>query len=72
MSNTKHTQRVAEHKGRGQHFPQRNYNSLQRNVCNLFEMYATSHKRPFAPAVGGIALLYLKGESPVSFVKYVQ
>ena len=34
------------------------------------EMYATSHKRPFVPSVGGNRLLCnVKAEGPVSFVK---
>ena len=33
-------------------------------------MYATSHKRPFVPSVGGIRLLCnVKAQGPVSFVK---
>ena len=33
-------------------------------------MYATSHKRPFVPSVGGIRLLCnVEAQGPVSFVK---
>ena len=36
-------------------------------------MYATSHKRPLLPSVGGIGLLCnVEAEGPVSFVEHLQ
>ena len=44
--------------------------SCWETLVTFCEMYATSHKRPFVPSVGGIWLLCdVQAERKVSFVK---
>ena len=61
---------VVRCKGRHQNSPQFDDKNM---LGNIGEMYATSHKKPFVPSVGGKGLLCnVWAQSPVGFVKPLQ